>query len=225
VVLDTGARNETAQRLYHRSGFTRLPEREHRLGRGGSRLAVFGRDVEPAPGLLVRLVRPEEFEAVGRLGLDAYAAEGDLPDDDAGQIADAATRAREAELWVAVDAVSGELLGTMTLPRPGRVLSSLTLDGELDLQLLATAVPARGRGVGTALARHAVDVARRRGLQRVVLNSGPRTTAAHSLCATLGFARLPGRETRVVAGGTLLALGVDVVPVLHGRNASPRTTH
>lgn len=49
LVLDTGARNATAQRLYHRSGFSRLPERETRSGRGGSRLAVFGRDVSPGP--------------------------------------------------------------------------------------------------------------------------------------------------------------------------------
>ncbi|GAA0298022.1 GNAT family N-acetyltransferase [Kineococcus aurantiacus] len=50
LVLDTGARNETAQRLYHRAGFTRLTAREDRLGHGGLRLAVFGRDVDPAPG-------------------------------------------------------------------------------------------------------------------------------------------------------------------------------
>ncbi|PRY13079.1 GNAT family N-acetyltransferase [Kineococcus rhizosphaerae] len=213
VVLDTGARNETAQRLYHRSGFTRLPEREDRLGGGGLRLAVFGRDVDPAPGVLVRLARPGELDAVSRLALDAYAADGDLPDWYAAQVADAATRTREAELWVAVDAVTGELLGTVTLPRPGRTLSATALDGELDLRLLASAVPARGRGVGTALVRHALDVARWRGLHRVVLNSAPRMTAAHSLYTTLGFVRLPERETRVVEGGTLLAFGYDVVPL------------
>jgi ribosomal protein S18 acetylase RimI-like enzyme len=45
LVLDTGARNAPAQRLYHRAGFSRLPEREGRPGRDGSALAVFGRDV------------------------------------------------------------------------------------------------------------------------------------------------------------------------------------
>lgn len=51
LVLDTGARNETAQRLYHRSGFRRLPEREDRVGRGGLRLVVFGHDVTPGAQL------------------------------------------------------------------------------------------------------------------------------------------------------------------------------
>lgn len=210
LVLDTGAHNETAQRLYHRSGFRRLPEREGRLGRGGSTLAVFGRDVVPGTELLVRLARPEEFEAVGRLGLAAYAADGELPQDYVGQIADAATRAREAELWVAAAPDTGELLGTMTLPRPGRTLGPTALEGELDVRLLATAPQARGRGVGTALVLHALEVARWRGLHRVVLSSGPRMTAAHALYAKLGFHRLTERETRVVAGGTLLAFGCDV---------------
>lgn len=60
--------------------------------------------------------------------------------------------------------------------------------------------------------RHAVEVERWRGLERVVLNSGPRMTRAHSLCSTLGFLRLTERETRRVPGGVLLAFGLDVGP-------------
>ncbi|MDM7831661.1 GNAT family N-acetyltransferase [Cellulomonas edaphi] len=212
VVLDTGPRNVVSQRLYHRLGFERVVERETTVvGRGIGRLAVFRYDLTRA-GVRVRLVAPHEYDAVSRLSVDAYTHDYELPDDYVASIADVAGRAREHEVWVAEDLADRLLLGTVATPRPGGHLSPLGRDGELDFRLLAVAPSARGRGVGELLTRHVIELARQRGAERVVMNSGPRMVAAHRLYHRLGFVRLHERETERVAGGVLLAFGYDLAP-------------
>jgi ribosomal protein S18 acetylase RimI-like enzyme len=167
-------------------------------------------------GVRIRLVRPDEHDRVARLTVDAYGHDYDLPDDYRDSLADVATRAREHEVWVAEDLATGELLGTVATPRPGGHISELGRDGELDFRLLAVDPAARRRGIGVLLAEHVLALARRRDLDRVVMNSGPQMTGAHALYHRLGFVRLPDRETRVVHGGTLLAFGYDLAPQTQG---------
>ncbi|WP_159607584.1 GNAT family N-acetyltransferase, partial [Agromyces humi] len=86
---------------------------------------------------------------------------------------------------------------------------------ELDFRLLAVDPSARGRGVGALLTRHVIELARLRGLDRVVMNSGPQMVGAHALYAKLGFSRLHDREREIVDGGRtfrLLAFTIDVAP-------------
>lgn len=210
LVLDTGARNVVAHRLYERLGFERAPARETVVvGNGVGRLVVYTHDLTRT-GVLVRRVAPHEHDEVARLSVAAYAHDDDLSDTYRASLADVAARAAEHEVWVAQDRATGALLGTVATPRAGRHISPLGQEGELDFRLLAVSPDARGRGIGTQLTRFVVDLARARGLRRVVMNSGPRMTAAHRLYEGLGFVRLPERETRVVDGGTLLAFGLDV---------------
>ncbi|WP_051682041.1 GNAT family N-acetyltransferase, partial [Cellulomonas sp. HZM] len=162
------------------------------------------------PDVVVRLVHPHEHDAVAALSVAAYTTDGPVSEEYRSNIADVATRAREHQVWVAADRTTGELLGTVATPRPGGRLSPLARDDELDFRLLAVHPSARRRGVGALLTLHVVELARERGAQRVVMNSGPRMTTAHRLYERLGFARLPDREDRVVDGGTLLAFGLDV---------------
>jgi len=219
VVLDTGPRNVASQRLYHRLGFERVVERETTVvGRGIGRLAVFRYDLTRA-GVRVRLVAPHEYDAVSRLSVEAYAHDYELSDEYRESIADVASRAREHEVWVAEDLTDGSILGTVATPRSGGHLSPLSEEGEVDFRLLAVAPAARGRGVGELLTRHVIELARQRGAERVVMNSGPRMLAAHRLYHRLGFVRLHERETRRVEGGVLLAFGYDLA-----EPPSPRTT-
>jgi GNAT superfamily N-acetyltransferase len=208
LVHDKGARNAASQRLYHRLGFARLVERETIDG-----LVVFGYDFART-GVRVRLVGPHEYERVAELSVQAYAHDYDISDEYRASLADVASRAREHEVWVAEDLATGQLLGTVATPRPGAHISPLGEDGELDFRLLAVDPAARRRRVGALLTEHVITLARQRGLDRVVMNSGPQMLGAHALYHRLGFVRLTERETRVVAGGTLLAFGYDTAPRL-----------
>ncbi|HEU0182529.1 MAG TPA: GNAT family N-acetyltransferase [Agromyces mariniharenae] len=215
VVLDTGALNHAAQRLYERLGYTRF--RRAACGSGAPdpridpvdyRLPLRRRD-----DVVVRLVRDDEVDAVAELSLRAYEHDYDVSDTYRASILDVGSRAREHQVWVAADAVDGGLLGTVATPRRGGVISPLAASGELDFRLLAVDPAARGRGIGATLTEHAIELARLRGLERVVMNSGPQMTGAHRLYERLGFARLTEREREIVDGGRtfrLLAFTIDV---------------
>ncbi|KQM80747.1 hypothetical protein ASE68_18790 [Agromyces sp. Leaf222] len=170
--------------------------------------------------LVIRLVRDDELEAVGALSLRAYDYAYDLTDGYRASIADVAPRAREHQVWVAADPATGELLGSVATPRRGSTISPLAQPGELDFRLLAVDPPARGRGIGEALTRLAIELARLRGLDRVVMNSGEQMTGAHRLYGRLGFARLPEREHVIVEGDRriqLFAFTIDVPTAVRTR--------
>ena len=68
--------------------------------------------------LLLRRAAPTDLEAVGAVTVAAYQPFVEGPQDAyLAQLRDAATRDREAELWVAER--DGEVVGTVTLALPG----------------------------------------------------------------------------------------------------------
>ncbi|MET4225338.1 GNAT family N-acetyltransferase [Oerskovia enterophila] len=208
-------------------GVARLVESARREGRVGAGTGVpadldasspsgVGRAAPDAAGVTVRRVVPAEHDAVADLLEAAYGFEYTISESYRDVLRDVAGRAAEHDVWVAVDDETGALLGTVATPVPGRHISPLALDGELDFRLLGVAPAARGRGIGTTLTRHVLDVARAQGVQRVVMNSGPQMVRAHRLYEALGFRRLPERETRVIegeGGGRLHAYGLDLTGV------------
>ena len=164
--------------------------------------------------LLVRLMRDGEAEAVGALARGAYAGDFTLSAGYLAEIEAVAERSREHCVWVATDARTGEILGTVTTPEDGRTMSPVASRGEMDFRFLGVAGSARGRGVGEALVRHALALAASRGIRRVVLNTGPQMRSAQRLYERLGFERLHERERMVdLPDGTsflLMAYGRDV---------------
>jgi ribosomal protein S18 acetylase RimI-like enzyme len=145
-------------------------------------------------GWSIRLARTDEYARVGDLTAEAYLASyGTLSDDYVASMRDVTERVRAGDVWVAVEP-GGEILGTVWVARPDRPLADVARPGETDFRQLAVAPAARGRGIGEALTRHVIDLARERGSHRVVMNSGPEMTGAHALYAKLRFARLPERE-------------------------------
>lgn len=158
--------------------------------------------------MTVRLAQVDEFDQVGQLTLVAYLADGlvDPADSYTATLADAARRARDAELLVAVDP-DGALLGTVTVCTPGSPLSEVARPGELEFRMLAVAPEARGRGVGKALLSAVLQRAADLAAHRVVLCSQEEMHTAHRLYTRFGFARLPERDWRPVPGFTLLAFG------------------
>ncbi|MFI5713179.1 GNAT family N-acetyltransferase [Kribbella sp. NPDC051620] len=158
----------------------------------------------------IRLARPAEYEDVGSLTVDAYAADGFIPEgSDYGlTLRNAADRAAKAELWVAVDGT--ELLGTVTFCAPGSVYGEIGRAGEGEFRMLGVAANARGRGIGTALSAHCVDRSRSLGYHRVVLSSASYMTTAHRMYERLGFTRLPDRDWSPRPGVDLYAFSLDL---------------
>ncbi|MEO2133763.1 GNAT family N-acetyltransferase [Microbacterium sp.] len=165
----------------------------------------------------IRLVRTEEYVRAGDVTADAYLASyGDLSEGYLASLRDVARRVTEGDVWVALDE-SDEIVGTVWVSQPHRALNpDIGRPGETDFRQLAVAPAARGRGIGAALTRHVIELARERGSHRVVMNSGPEMTGAHALYAKLGFQRLLDREQpRELEPGrivTLLAFGYDLTP-------------
>lgn len=160
--------------------------------------------------LTVRLVEPHEYARVSELTVAAYTADYEgLPADYLAELGAVEQRAVAHQVWVAVDDDTGEILGAMATGKPGEAISSLAGEGELDFRLLAVDPAARGRGVGRALTEFTYDLAKERGLRRVVMNSAKYMVGAHRLYFWLGFEREPQREQTVeIAPGELLELYV-----------------
>lgn len=153
----------------------------------------------------IRPAGPDELDAVGDLTAGSYLADGTLTADDpyTERLRDAAARARDAVLLVAVHA-DGTLLGTVTYVPPGTPFAELAADGEAEVRMLAVSPSARGAGVGRLLSEACVDRARAAGCRALALSSGTWMTAAHRLYARLGFVRTPERDWSPVEGVRLI---------------------
>ena len=83
--------------------------------------------------------------------------------------------------------------------------------------MLAVAKSARGRGIGSTLVRHVLDLAAAEGYRAVVLSTMPAMADARRLYERLGFARAPERDWEVIPD---LVLPVFVYP-LSARSINP----
>ena len=215
VRLDTGVKNPAAA-LYERIGFERTPERDAQLdGMSYGASVSYVYPLQERTDVRLREIRAAEIPEVSDLVLAAYREDYEgLPGDYLSEIANVAERAAQHQVWVAEDTESGALLGTITTPRPGTVLSDVAREGEMDLRLLGVSHAARGRGIGSLIMRHGLRLARIRGIGRVVLNTSTEMVAAYEMYDRMGFARLPEREFEITrpdgTGFTLLAYGIDV---------------
>lgn len=215
LVLDTGTRNTAARHLYERHGFERVSGGPSTPADPDAPIehVAFRLGLQPDDGLVVRLALPHEYDEVAALSLRAYELDYEISEDYRASILAVGKRAAEHQVWIAADAASGALLGAVSTPRRGARISPLARPGELDFRLVAVDPSARGRGVGARLTRHVIELARLRGLDRVVMNSGPQMVGAHRLYERLGFTRLHEREREIVDGGRtfrLLAFSIDV---------------
>ena len=148
--------------------------------------------------VLVRLARPDEYPALGRLTVEAYAAidPGVTASAYADELRDVAGRAVGADVLVAVDERSGgEVLGGVTYVPDTSSPSAEFADADAaGIRMLAVAAGARRRGVGEALTLACIERARAAGRGQIVLHSTDRMTAAHRLYRRLGFARDPSLD-------------------------------
>ena len=159
-----------------------------------------------------RRARPGDLAAIGEVTVAAYAdfTAGDA-DDYVHRLRDAATRDREAELWVATPDDSEEVLGTVTICPPGSPWREIARDDrEGEFRMLAVAPDARGAGIGAALLDLVIDHFRRAGSARVVMSTLPQMRAAHRIYERAGFVRDPDRDWAPVPGVDLLGYRLDL---------------
>ncbi len=139
-----------------------------------------------------------EVAAAGALTAEAYHADRLINDDDeyADELRDAARRAREATLLVAVLPGPDEdvVVGTITLAPAGSSYAEVARPGEVELRMLGVAPEARRRGIAEALMRASMRETVALGAGAVVLSTLDAMTTAQRLYDRLGFRREPERD-------------------------------
>jgi GNAT superfamily N-acetyltransferase len=157
----------------------------------------------------VRPAQPTEYEAVGRLTVEAYDAVGQMTPEYREQLRDTAGRIAEgAEVLVAVD--GDRVVGAVTYVDRGPHLEGATA-GDVAFRMLAVDPAAQGRGVGEALVAACLDRARARGRRRVAIYSMDFMRTAHRLYGRFGFVRRPDRDV-MFPSGLGLAFSLDLAP-------------
>lgn len=102
-------------------------------------------------------------------------------------------------LWVAVDDVAGKaksVVGAVALQPVGSTAKTIARAGEAEFGRLAVSKASRERGAGRALVELAIAQAREWGADAVALWSRPYQTEAHRIYESLGFCRVPERDSR-----------------------------
>jgi ribosomal protein S18 acetylase RimI-like enzyme len=84
--------------------------------------------------------------------------------------------------------------------------------GEAEIRTLAVDPAASGQGIGEALTRRMLDLARERGFGAVILSSSTTMHAAHRLYERLGFVRHPERDWSPGRGIQLITYGLTLAP-------------
>ncbi|HET9420319.1 MAG TPA: GNAT family N-acetyltransferase [Nocardioides sp.] len=154
----------------------------------------------------LRRARPEDYEAIGDATVAAYedfltGAEDFYVE----HLRDARSRDREAELWVAADDETDEVLGAVTLCPVGSPWREIGADDEAEFRMLAVAPGAQRRGVGSALLDLVVRRAHEDDARGIVLSSLAEMSAAHRIYERQGFQRVPDRDWSPVPDVHLIA--------------------
>ena len=159
---------------------------------------------EEAPAFVVRPAREEDFAAVEALTVRVYIGEGySLPAIEP-WLRDVATRAAATELLVAVDSITDQVVGSVSLMTQSGSYVQITQAGEAEFRLLAVDDAARRRGSGEALVQACIERARAFGCSRLVLSTQPSMVSAQRLYERLGFRRAPERDWQTSSGGSRL---------------------
>ncbi len=159
---------------------------------------------------LVRQAAAAELADVGALCEAVYLGEGLAGAGYGPALRDAAGRARDADVLVAVDPTTAALLGSVTFCLPGSPLSQIAGPDEAEFRMLVVAPNARGDGVGRALVLACADAARAAGCTRLQLTTKQVMVAAPRLYVRLGFHRTPERDWTGRTGEPFATYALDL---------------
>lgn len=154
---------------------------------------------------MIRPVRPDEYDAVSKLCVDAYLAAGTVQPGDPYLpfLRDTAARASEPAAEVLVLTDGDDIVGSVTLCPYGSVLTQVCGPGEVEPRVLAVAPEHARQGVAARLITATEDWARDHGLQTVTVCVAEHNVIGHNLYRKLGFVRRPERDWVANEGVTL----------------------
>ncbi|TDD93075.1 GNAT family N-acetyltransferase [Saccharopolyspora karakumensis] len=156
----------------------------------------------------IRAALPAEYEVVGEIAAKAYADAGNAPDYYLSVLRDAADRAANAELLVALH--DGRPVGTVTVVRPGDPYAEICRPGEMEFRMLAVDPESGCRSIGRELVEAVLDRARAEGVGRVVLCVSETAHRPRRLYERMGFQRTPERDWSPTDDIRLLAHGLHL---------------
>jgi ribosomal protein S18 acetylase RimI-like enzyme len=156
----------------------------------------------------VRPAHTSELAEIGELTVEAYAEFMVLDDHYASHLRDAVTRAREAELYVAL--LEDSIAGTVTFCPQGSPWGELAQPDEGEFRMLGVRLAARGRGIAQALVSVCLERSLELGYHAVVLSTLPEMADAHRLYQRMGFRRLPERDWSPADGVDLIAFYMNL---------------
>jgi ribosomal protein S18 acetylase RimI-like enzyme len=149
----------------------------------------------------IREAAEEDGESIADLWTEAYVTLGVGGRTEPYATADFRASARRGKVFVVdrgdrmAGAGGGRIAGVVVLLAPGAPGRVAAEGDEAELSRLAVASAARGMGIGRALTRFCEERARAAGWSAITLWSRPRQVEAHRLYESLGYRRVPERDS------------------------------
>ncbi|HEX7244333.1 MAG TPA: GNAT family N-acetyltransferase [Solirubrobacterales bacterium] len=144
-------------------------------------------------GSSIRAATADDVDAIVGLWTEAYFTEGEGGRDTPYERSEFEVTASAAHVLVAER--GGEVVGVVALLAPAEPSCTVACEGEAELARLVVGSGARRQGIGRALAERCAELARAEGWPAIVLWSRPYQTAGHRLYESLGYARVPERDS------------------------------
>jgi ribosomal protein S18 acetylase RimI-like enzyme len=116
--------------------------------------------------------------------------------------------ARRGRVFVAE--IEGEVVGVVALFAPGTPELAVAASSEAELSRLVVAASARRHDIGRALVRCCIELAQAEGWPAIALWSRAYQVAAHRLYESIGFHRLPDRDSVDESGHARLVFGLEL---------------
>jgi len=158
--------------------------------------------------VVVRRVRPEEYDAVAELTARVYLTEGYGSPEYEPALRMVASRDASAEVLVA--SLADRVVGAVTVATHGGEWAERSKPGEAEIRMLAVEPDVRGAGTGEALVRGCIARAVADGCTVVRLSTEPTMKAAHRLYERIGFTRTPSYDWEPVPGVLLLGYALEL---------------
>jgi ribosomal protein S18 acetylase RimI-like enzyme len=143
---------------------------------------------------VIRDATEGDADAVVSLWTEAYFIEGEGGRDMPYEGADFDATATAAAHFLVAER-DGQVVGVVALLAPDEPSRAVAGEGEAELARLVVGAGARRHGVGRALAERCTELSQEERWPAIALWSRPYQTAGHRLYESLGYVRLPERDT------------------------------
>lgn len=156
----------------------------------------------------IRAATGRDAKRIVALWTEAYMSEGQGGRSEPYRDEDFQLAARHGQAIVAER--DGVAIGAVVLFAPGTPKRAVATADEAELSRLVVAAPARRLGIGRTLVSNCEAIARAEGWNAIALWSRPYQEAAHRLYESLGYARLPERDSVDESGHGRLVFRLDL---------------